>query len=126
MAKFADVWDNEVKALAVACVDVKFMEMLSAASKRGYATEEEKAYGIEHNLKDPDGMWDASALIWRVEHDLADRRLAMAMISIHSLYSYLNSESYAQVIWDGDTSSEEAQRMLRLRDGLAKLLAAER
>ncbi len=119
MAKFKDVWDREVRALADACVDAQFIQNWTAADKRGYATAEEEAYAKKLGLKDPYGMWYIADMIWRVEHDLADRRIAACGISVAQIYSTLDSDSYLQNVWGGDTSSEEAQRLFKLRDGLA-------
>ena len=124
MAIFKDVWDDEVKALAKACVDDKLVEMMGAAECRGYATEEEQNYVEALNLKDPTAVWYVSKMIWRIEHDLADGRPKASLPSIIQVFETLNSDSYLKNVWDGDTSSEEAQKLFKLRDGLRNLLSA--
>ncbi len=124
MAKFKDVWDDEVKELAKACVNDKLIEMMGAAERRGYATEAEQNYAKSLNLKDPDAMWYISKMIWRIEHDLADGRPKASLLSISRVFDTLNSDSYLENVWGGDTSSEEAQKLFKLRDGLRNLLSA--
>ena len=124
MTKFKDVWDDEVKALAKACVDDKLIEMMGAAERRGYATEEEQNYAKALNLKDPTAMWYVSKMIWRIEHDLADGRPTASLLSISRVFDTLNSDSYLKNVWGGDTSSKEAQNLFKLRDGLRNLLSA--
>ena len=84
MSAFSKLWDNEVKALANACVtEPKLVELVMKGGTYE-PTKEEKAYWEEVGEKylDPCGMYYISDLIWRVEHALADDREWQAKIAL--------------------------------------------
>lgn len=124
MSAFSKLWDNEVKALAEACVtEPKLVELMMKGE--GYEpTEEEKAYLDEVGGKylDPYGMYYISDLIWRIEHALADDREWQAGIAIVNVYSTLSADSYFQNVFNGDATNEEWKTRKALRDGLEKLM----
>ena len=83
MSEFSKIWDNEVKALAKACVtELKLVELMMKGDAYEL-TKEEKAYLEEVGGKyfDPYGMYYISNLIWRIEHTLADVREWQASIA---------------------------------------------
>lgn len=124
MSEFSKIWDNEVKALAEACVtEPKFVELMMKGDTYE-PTKEEKTYWEEVGGKylDPYGMYYISDLIWRIEHALADGREWQARIVIANVYSTLFTYSCFQNVFNGDATNEEWKTRAALRDGLEKLM----
>jgi hypothetical protein len=124
MSAFSTIWDNEVKALAQACVTDPKLVRLMMQSEGYKPTAEEEAYLNEVSGKyhDPYGMFYISDLIWRVEHALADGRECQANIALLNVYSALASSDYLPNVFKGDDTSEEWKSRVALRDGLKKLI----
>lgn len=124
MSKFADIWDSEVKQLAVACVaEPKLVELMSR--DEGYElSKEEKEYlsSIKGKYKDCYGMFHISNMIWQVEHSLADGRDHLAEFAISGVYEVLDRPSYFQNVFKGNEDDDEWKTRAALRDGLRKLL----
>lgn len=125
MSEFSKIWDNEVKALAEACVTEPKLVNLMLQGEGYKPTGEEKAYLQEISGKyyDPYGMFYISDLIWRIEHALADNREWQAGIALMNVYSALTSPDYLPNVFKGNDTCEEWKSRMALRDGLKKLMA---
>lgn len=124
MSKFADIWDSEVKQLAVACVaEPKLVELMSRGEDYE-PNEEEKEYlsSIKGKYKDRYGMFYISDMIWQVEHSLADGRDYLAELAVSEVYDVLDRPSYFQNVFKGNEDDDEWKTRAALRDGLHKLL----
>ena len=120
---FSYKWDTEVRQLAKKCINIEFMELFHKAERETMESEEEQRFKeIAETLKDPYGMWYISQMIWQVEHGLADDRDYQSKLAIAQVHACLSSDSYLQNVWNNDTSSEECQNMMKLKEGLGKLL----
>ena len=124
MSRFSEIWDNEVKPLANACVaEPKLVELLGKG-KDYEPNQEEKEYmsSISEKYKDIYGMYYISEMIWKVEHALADGREYQAKFSIIPIYETLNRPSYFYNVFDGNENNEEWKTRAALRDGLYRLI----
>ncbi len=122
-SNFAQIWDNEVKELAAACINRDVVEMLH--KPKGYVlTEEEKAKMEEWNKQYVDllAMYYISDMCFRVEHGLADGREWQVGLAVAQIYATLNSESYWKNVFNNNQESDEAKKLIKLRDGLRKLI----
>lgn len=124
MSAFSKIWDNEVKALAVACVTEPKLVNLMLQDKGYEPTEEEKTYIQEVCGKyyDPCGMFFISDMIWRIEHALADERESLAKLAIMNVYPALASSDYLSTVFKGNDTCEEWKSRVALREGLEKLM----
>ena len=93
--EFAKVWDNEVKALAQACIEEPRMVGLM---KRGDYYQMNK-----------------------VEQALAYRQEARAIIACNNVYLVLDSNEYFKHMFNGDENNEEWKKRKALREGLKKI-----
>ena len=124
MTEFSKLWDYEVKQLAQACVTEPRLVGLMMKDENYQFTDEEKEYinEVYKRYKDPYGMFYVSDMIWRVEHALSDGRDSAAKLAILQIHGALDSSDYLKNVFKGDSSSEEYKNMMKLRDGLAKLM----
>jgi hypothetical protein len=122
MTNFSILWDTKVKNLALKCINPELVQILLKDESQVTDEDKDKAKEIGQKFKDPYGMYYISDMAWRVEHSLADDREVMAQLAITQVYSVLSSESYWENVWNNDTSSEEAQNLIALRDGLKELI----
>ena len=126
MTTFSKIWDNEVKQLAKACVTEPELVRLMSQSEGYEPSREEKEYleSIFGKYKDAYGMYYISNMIWKVEHALADGRIAIAELVIAEVYEVLNRPSYFQNVFQGNENDEEWKTRAALKDGLYKLMHA--
>lgn len=127
MTTFSEIWDNEVSALAKACITEPKLVQLISKSEDYELSKEEKEYlkSISGKIKDQYGMYFISNMIFRVEHALADDNMAMARLAIAEVYTVLNSPSYFKDVFQSNENNEEWKNRAALRDGLCKLMHAE-
>lgn len=128
MTTFSEIWDNEVSALAKACItEPKLVQLISKSEDYDELSKEEKEYlkSISGKIKDQYGMYYISNMIFRVEHALADDNMAMARLAIAEVYTVLNSPSYFKDVFQSNENDEEWKNRAALRDGLCKLMHAE-
>lgn len=122
---FAQVWDNEVKKLAQACVTEPKLVTLMQKGDDYKPNQEEEAYLkeiSEKGYKDIYGMYYISDMIWRIEHALADGRESLARLAAADVYAVLNGSTYFVNVFNSDESNEEWKTRKALRDGLDKLI----
>lgn len=124
MTTFSEIWYNDIKPLATACVVEPELVRLMSQSEDYEPTKEEKEYlaMISEKYKDPYGMYSISNMIRIVEHDLADGRIVSAILTIADVYEVLNRPSYFQNVFISDENDEEWKTRVALRDGLYKLM----
>lgn len=126
MSKFSEIWDTEVKQLAINCIAEPRLVEIMGRGEEADLTEEENEYldSVVKNYKDIYGMYYISHMIWQVEHSLADGRDAMASLAVFEIYTVLDQPSYFQDVFKGDENDEEWKTRAALRDGLRKLINA--
>lgn len=124
MSAFSEIWNNEVKALAEACVaEPKFVQLMMKGEGYEMTKEEEKYFEkVRGKYLDPYGMCYISDMIFRVERDLAEGRDWQAECTIISAYSNLSETSLFQDVFKGDATTEEWKTRVVLRKGLEKLV----
>lgn len=122
MANFEELWDSKVKDLAIKCVNRELVLLLNQQNP----TEEQKAKVKEMSkpYKDVYGMMYISQMLWQVEHDLADQRDWKAKIAVINIYHVIspNNTEYWKDVFKDDLTSEEAQNLKNLAEGLQELL----
>ncbi len=124
MTTFSEIWYNDIKPLAIACVVEPELVRLMSQSEDYEPSEEEKEYLLSsfEKYKDPYGMFSISNMIRIVEHDLADGRIVTAILTIAEVYEVLNRPSYFQNVFISDENDEEWKTRVALRDELSKQL----
>ena len=126
MKTFSKIWNTEVKQLAEACVTENELIRLMSQSEGYEPTKAEKEYlqSLSGKYKDIYGMYCISDMICKVEHALADGRIAGAELVIAQVYEVLNRPSYFQNVFLSNENDEEWKTRVALRDGLYKLMYA--
>lgn len=124
MTTFSEIWYNDIKPLAIACVVEPELVRLMSQSEDYEPSEEEKEYLLSsfEKYKDPYGMFSISNMIRIVEHDLADGRIVAAILTIAEVYEVLNRPSYFQNVFISYENDEEWKTRVALRDELSKQL----
>lgn len=123
MASFYELWESEVKAQALACVNTEVARIVTI-QQEGNLTEEEKIKFKEFNKQYTDvlAQYYISKMCWYIEHDLAYGRDLKANMKIIAIYNCLTSESYWTNVFKNNTESEEAKNLLTFTTGLKRLL----
>ena len=124
MSKFSEIWDKEVKKLAIECIqEPRYVELMTR--DRSYKlNKEEREYieGVRTTYKDSAGMYYISKMIWKVEHALADNNETVAGVAIAQIHTVLSRESYLKNVFNGNTQSKEWKTRDALCKGLKKLI----
>lgn len=120
---FATIWDKEVRELAKACINEEVVNMLNRTNDKPLTEEEERKLEEWNNqYVDLLAMCYISSMCFQIEHGLADNRIWQVGLAVSQVYNTLNSESYWRIVFNNNQESEEAKKLIRLRDGLRKLM----
>lgn len=124
MTKFSEIWINEVRPLAVACIcEPKLLKIIQKGETLELNHEDnEYLKSIQNKYKDIYGMFYIADMIWRVDSALEGASEVFAKIAVEQVYEVLNRESYFLNIFDGNKEDEEWIKRVALRDGLHKLI----
>jgi hypothetical protein len=114
-------WNEEVRELSIKCVDREFVGIIRKQNDGGTLTEEEKQILNIRTIKYADvyTMINISFMIFRIEYALYDNRDLKACKAVCEILDVLNNEDYWIYTYPGDKINfEEAQNLLKLREGL--------
>lgn len=121
--EFENIWDNEVKQLFSNCINSDLVGLIYKAND-GTITEKEKLKLVEFKREYTDilAVFHISQTGWKIEHSLADGREYAAEIAAYELYSVISDDQYWYDIFKDKMETEQAKNILKLRDGLEKLI----
>lgn len=121
--EFSKVWNDEVKALAEACIEEPRLVELLKRNESCPPNEEEREYmkTMRQKYKDMYGMYYISQMVDKVEQALSDKHEARAILACCNTYCVLSDEVYFRRVFNSDENSEEWKKREALRDGLKKI-----
>ena len=123
MSNFIEIWNKEVRPLAMNCVeDNNFIHLLSLPDHELSIGEKEYLRKSMEKYKDPYSLYYISIMIKIIDRSLMQNNQSFAEFMAKSVYDILNEPNYLQTVFNGDTSNEECKSKTALREGLQKLL----
>lgn len=122
MSRFATIWNDEVRYLAIDCIlEPKFVHIWDSSVR---LTPEERDYieEVSRKYRDIKLMYKIAYMVSEVDNAIRDGRYLTAQSIVSDMYYRINSRSYFSTVFGSDDSSREWKNIAAFRDGLAKLL----